>query len=87
LRTVKGLIVVEAQVPINAIYYYRHILPFPRFGTSSSALVIETAVDVDIYHDVPQLCAEKPAVYAAIVDVLFIPGKFCGGSTSWCRTI
>jgi hypothetical protein len=53
----------------------------------SSALAIEPAADVDIYHDVPQLCAEKPAVYAPIVDVLFIPGKFYGSSARWCRTI
>jgi len=31
------MIVVEAQVPIIVFYYYRHILSFPRFGSSAPA--------------------------------------------------
>jgi hypothetical protein len=46
---------VEAQVPIDVFYYYRHILPFSRLGTSLLRTCIEPATDdVDIYHDVPQ---------------------------------
>jgi hypothetical protein len=74
------VIAVEAQVPINAFYYYRHILPFPRFGTPLLRARIEPAVDVDIYHDVPQLLPKSLRFMHPLLTFYLYRANFVGAA-------
>jgi hypothetical protein len=73
---------VEAQVPIDVFYYYRHILPFPRFGTSLLRTCIEpAAVDVDdIYHDVPQLLPKSLRFAHPLLTFYLYRANFVGAA-------
>jgi hypothetical protein len=70
---------VEAQVPID-VFYYSHILPFPRFGTSLLRTCIEPAVDVDIYHDVPQLLPNSLRFARPLLTFYLYRANFVGAA-------